>query len=194
MMNYINFILILLALQSCQHFDKSRISDEHLNSAKLTSQFKIHSPEQNKSLSAKAIWYVQRPELLRLDILGPFDLLLAQAYRVENKLVVIDHRKKIATHFNTEKPILVDQIELPLTELHALLLQPQPKGWKCNSETSNQTCQKGDLISSWPEPNQLKLQHPKFDFSLTIKEKIENPTFDSKTFKINLPSSYTSNP
>lgn len=186
----IRILIILTLLQSCQHLRKEDLSTDQLTSAKLVTQLKIYSPEQNKSLSAKANWYIQRPFLLRLDILGPFDLLLAQAYRDDKKLVVLDHRKKTVTQFNAQKPILVDQIELPLAELQSLLLERQPKSWNCPVEAKDQLCQKGELTSSWPETDQLKLQHPKFEFTLTIKEKIDNPTFDSKIFKLSIPNSY----
>lgn len=190
----IRFLCFIILIQSCQHLHKEELSQEQIQSAKLITQFKIVSPQHNKSLSAKSVWYIQKPLLLRIDILGPFDLLMAQIYRHEKQLTIIDHRKKTVTYLNAQKPILIDQNELPLAELSSLLIEPKPKNWSCPSNQSNQQCQKGDLTSSWPTNNQLKLLHPKFDLTLTIKQKIENPTFDSQIFKLTIPSSYQVTP
>lgn len=186
--------ITLLVTSSCQlSHRRDSVQKDDLMGTQMTTKVKVTDQKQNKSYSAKSLWRIQRPHLLRLDILGPFDILLAQAFKNESHLILVDHRRKTITRRSARDPLMVDGYQIPINDLSSLFLDQSPRGWECdtNPESEDPTvCTKGALKSQWAKPDTLVLEYENFKMEIQVTERQDNPDFGPEVFQFVQPRSY----
>jgi len=157
----------------------------------IESKVKITDSSKNKSNTAKVNWFIARSGLLRVDILGPFDILMAQGFRDSSKVTLVDHRQKTVYGQSNNEPLRIDGFELPLNDLAFLLINQRPRGWNCKNGLSEKLeCQKGPLESSWPNPKTLVVMYPPFELEIQILSSLELEKPNPSTFQFVWPKSY----
>lgn len=184
-------LIFLLWFSSCQTPLKKESSHEISPIHHINSKVKVINKDQGKTHTAKATWYLKPSGLLRLDVLGPFDILMAQGFRDQTKVTLVDHRQKTVLSQSNSKPLIIDGFELPLNDLTDLLLDQSPHGWTCQkNESAKLNCQKGPIQSTWIDSNTLKLNYLPFELEIRIASRIELYKTDSDIFQFIWPKTY----
>ena len=186
-------LLVFLLFQGCQSLKKEAGPAAGPRSIQIDSKIKVINRSQDKSYSAKGTWFLSYPGLMRLDILGPFDILMAQGFRDPQTISLVDHRQKTVMSQSSNKPLVIDGFEVPISELVYLLLDTRPRGWSCQPSPHNKlNCQQGSMKAIWPERDLLVLSNPPYEVEVKIREQneIENP--GPSTFRFIQPKSYRS--
>ena len=183
--------LTVFGLLACQSSPKKTqlLNQEPVH--RLKTQMKVIEKQADKKTIVNGLWYIQGPHTLRLDVLGPLDILMAQAFSTEHKTLFIDHRNKKIYH--QEKPLLVLRPgwEIPLQDFIPMLLQNPPKAWSCsNFENQTLLCRKDQIQWQRPQENQVLVEWPELKVELTIKEQILINEGLESLFTPRPPSSY----
>jgi hypothetical protein len=180
-----------MSFWSCQTPDRKTEDASFSKAIQIESKIKILNESKSKTQTAKAQWYVHKSGLLRLDILGPFDILMAQGFRDANKVTLVDHRQKTILSQSNQIPLIVDGFEIPINDLAFLLLDQSPKGWSCKPNTFEKlNCHKGPLESMWTETNTLNLIYSPYHLEIKILNRSEIESGSANVFQFVWPKTY----
>jgi hypothetical protein len=209
-MTYHSFLLSLCLISmalfsSCQSFNQKSSSEKEgqqsqqlsLNQTQsltqIDSKIKVSHLKENKSYTAKGQWFLDSSGSLRLDILGPFDLLMAQGFYYQGRTKLIDHRNKTILSHSQSSTLTLDGYPLPLQDLGPLLKQQTPQGWTCSlQEKQKPSCQKQDqtFSSQWVQGNTLQILYQPFTLDITVLNQSEPSLPPTVVFDFVEPKSY----
>jgi len=176
---------------SCQTSNHKSDTAPSSKVLQIDSKVKIFNQAKSKTQTVKAQWYVHRSGLLRLDIFGPFDILMAQGFRDTNKVTLVDHRQKIILNQSNQIPLIVDGFEIPINDLAFLLLDQSPKGWSCKPNAFEKlNCQKGQLESVWTDTNTLNLKYLPYALEIKVLNRSEIESANASVFQFVWPKTY----
>jgi len=191
--NIIGILFSISIVQACQttQLAKTDGSSASFLVYQTESKTKVTDTSTNKFYSAKVIWYLKEQELLRIDLLGPFDILMAQAFVTQSKATLIDHRQKIIRLINQVQNLKIDGYELPVFELALLIHQYQPRQWTCQpNEFGKKNCRNFQLKSTWISPNELKIQDNRYLIEVMLLSSQIKAESETGVFQVFHPSNY----
>jgi hypothetical protein len=191
MVKIIGSVILILLNFSCQTLQQKDEIRDPGRTTQLNTKVKILDASKNKTHTATANWHISQAGLLRIDVLGPFDILMAQGFRDSAQVTFVDHRQKIIMTQSNSKPLIIDGYELPINDLVFLLVNQKPKGWNCKPDISDKlTCQKGGLDSKWSDPSTLVVKYSPYELQIKIQSSKEVEKADPNTFQFVWPKSY----
>lgn len=185
------YCLLLFVFSSCQSLKtKEEFSKESLSSLKLDTRVRVTDLKQNKSQSIRANWIFKQPDFMRLDILGPFDIVMAQAFRTPETTTLVDHREKKYLIQKSNQALKIDNYTLPLKEITEFFLEPNPRSWTCHSIEQTSICEKNSIKISRSANSNYSIETLEAKIEIETLSRSENQTLDNKIFVSPAPSSY----
>ncbi|MDW8189450.1 MAG: hypothetical protein RMK80_00565 [Pseudobdellovibrionaceae bacterium] len=152
-----------------------------------------------KRTTAKGLWHIKGRNYLRLDITGPFDLLLAQVFVTPERTVVINHSQKQVKEVLSTELIDIHNVTVRPLDLVALMQKEVPRkalnhsGWSCSQNQSSWTCVQKDAKAAWINPDQFFLEIPGKSLTVTVLNRVTLDT-NSHFFEPKYPSHYLKQP